>query len=206
MTRFLLIRHATTDSVGKRLSGRKAGVHLNDEGRLQAKKLAERLTGLSISSIYSSPLERAVETAEPLAMQLEQNIIIIEDFLELDFGEWTNASIEEIQHSAEFIRFNAFRSCTRTPGGETMLEAQARMVNGLQKLLDQHANTTIAVVSHSDLIKATIAYYAGIHLDMFQRIEISPASVSIIELYNDTARILLVNHTGEIKFSIDELW
>lgn len=199
MTKFLLIRHATTDSVGKRLSGRMAGVPLNEEGRAQAQKLAERLAGLQIAAIYSSPLERAVQTAGPMANLLHLQTVISEDFLEINFGDWTNSAFEELQNQPEFERFNSFRSNTRIPGGELMPEAQLRMITGLQKLCVQYPRETVVVVSHSDLIKAVVAYYAGIHLDMFQRIEISPASVSVIQIYDETARILLVNDTGGIQ-------
>ena len=195
MTTFLLIRHATTDAVGKKLSGRTAGVHLNEAGKIQAQNVTRRLASTTINAVYSSPLERAVETAAPIATSHQLETIISNHFLEMDFGEWTNCSFDELQVNKQFQRFNTFRSCTRIPGGELMLEAQARIVAGLQKLCVQHTNETVAIVSHSDMIKAAIAYFAGIHLDMFQRIEISPASVSIVEVYEETARIMLVNGT-----------
>ncbi|GGF02687.1 histidine phosphatase family protein [Hymenobacter cavernae] len=199
MTRFLLIRHATTDSVGKRLSGRTPGVSLNEEGRTQAQYLAQRLASLPVNALYSSPLERAMQTAEPISKALGLETIICEEVLEMDFGQWTNCSFKELENDPVFQRFNTFRSNTRIPGGELMLDAQARIVRGLEKLGAQHPNQTVAVVSHADLIKAAVAYYAGIHLDMFQRLEISAASVSVLELYDETARLLLLNHTGEIK-------
>lgn len=199
MTRFLLIRHATTDSVGKRLSGRTPGVSLNEEGRTQAQNLADRLASLPINAVYSSPLERAVQTAEPISRAKGLETIICEDVLEMDFGQWTNCSFKELENDPVFQRFNTFRSNTRIPGGELMLEAQARIVRGLEKLGAQHPNQTVAVVSHADLIKAAVAYYAGIHLDMFQRLEISAASVSVLEIYDETARLLLINHTGQIN-------
>jgi len=198
MTKFLLIRHATTDTVGKKLSGRTAGVHLNEKGKVQAQELTKKLTNTSIAAIYSSPLERAVETAEPIATTHQLEIFINNNFLEIDFGAWTNASFETLQNEKQFQLFNSFRSATRIPGGELMLEAQARIVAGMQQLCIQHPNETVAIVSHADLIKAAITYYAGIHLDLFQRIEISPASVSIVEVYEETARIMLVNGIGEL--------
>jgi probable phosphoglycerate mutase len=200
MTRFLLIRHALTDSVGKHLSGRTAGIFLSEKGRLQAQQLAELIADLPISAIYSSPLERAVETAAPLAQLLKLETNIDEHFLEIDFGQWTNLGLKELENDKTFQQFNSFRSCTRIPGGELMLEAQARMINGLEHLGRKYENKTIAVISHSDMIKAAVAYYAGIHLDMFQRIEISPASVSIIETFEQSARILLINYTGRLNF------
>ncbi|QJD96825.1 histidine phosphatase family protein [Mucilaginibacter robiniae] len=199
MTKFVLIRHATTNSVGYRLSGRTPGISLNEEGKAQAQTLAERLTHLPLSAIYSSPLERAVETAEPIAASHQLTSTICEDFLEIDFGQWTNKTFKELESELTFKLFNSFRSYTRIPGGETMTEAQLRIINGFEKLRSQHEQETIAIVSHVDLIKAAITYYAGIPLDLFQRIEISPASVSIIELYEETARITLLNHTGDIK-------
>lgn len=199
MTRFLLIRHATTDAVGKRLSGRSPGMSLNEEGRKQAQQLAQRLAAVPVAAVYSSALERAVQTADPVAKQHNVKTIVHPDFLEIDFGEWTGCGFEELAIQQQFQRFNSFRSCTRIPGGELMMEAQLRIINGLEKLFLQHRSEAIAVVTHSDLIKSAIAYYAGIHLDMFQRIEISPASVSIIEIGEETARILLVNDTGGIK-------
>lgn len=198
MTKFVLIRHATTDSVGNRLSGRATGVHLNEAGREQAQILAGQLSQLPISAIYSSPLERARQTADSISALLDLQTVIWDDFLEIDFGEWTNLTFDKLNQLPEFRQFNTFRSFTRVPGGETMAEAQARMINGLEKLCTMHPEATVAIVSHSDLIKATIAYYAGIHLDMFQRIEISPASVSIVEIGNDCARIQLVNFTGNV--------
>ena len=198
MTKFLLIRHATTDTVGKKLSGRTAGVHLNEKGKAQAQELAKKLANTSIAAIYSSPLERAVETAEPIATTHQLEIFINNNFLEIDFGAWTNASFETLQNEKQFQLFNSFRSATRIPGGELMLEAQARIVAGMQQLCIQHPDETVAIVSHADLIKAAITYYAGIHLDLFQRIEISPASVNIVEVYEETARVMLVNGGGEL--------
>ncbi|WP_181306177.1 histidine phosphatase family protein [Rufibacter sp. XAAS-G3-1] len=198
MTKLLLIRHATTNSVGKRLSGRTPGVFLNEEGKRQAQQLAQRLTQVPLAALYTSPLERTVQTAEYIARAQQLQPIIDKSFLELDFGDWTNLAFEELGSNPEFQRFNTFRSVTRIPGGEMMLEAQARFMAGLQKLCLKHPHETVAVVSHSDLIKAAVAYYAGTPLDMFQRLEISPASVSMIQVYAETARILVVNDTGSL--------
>ncbi len=197
MTKFLLIRHANTNAVGKSLSGRMPGVHLNETGKMQAQQLAAQLKYTNITAIYSSPLERAMETAFPIATAHNLSCTIEENFMELDFGHWTNKTFEALEHDDQFKKFNSFRSGTRIPGGEMMLEGQSRMVRGLEELAFKHPGETVAVVSHSDMIKSAIAFYAGIHLDMIQRIEISPASVSILELYDDFARILLMNYTGD---------
>lgn len=199
MTKLLLIRHALTDAVGQRLSGRTPGVPLNMEGRAQAQKLAERLAAVPLAAIYSSPLERALQTAAPLAQRHQLEPLVSDDFLEIDFGHWTNRSFQELAGEPDFQRFNSFRSHTRIPGGELMLEAQARMVAGLGRLCAQHPGATVAVVSHADMLKAAVAHYAGIPLDLFQRLEISPASVSGLEIFAETARLLFLNDTGELK-------
>jgi len=199
MTKVLLIRHALTDSVGQRLSGRTPGVSLNAAGQGQALALAARLAQVPLDAIYSSPLERAQQTAAPLARQHQLEPLISNDFMEIDFGYWTNLSFTELAEQPDFQRFNNFRSHTRIPGGELMLEAQARMVAGLERLCVQYPHGTVAVVSHADMLKAAVAYYAGIPLDLFQRLDISPASVSGLEIFGDTARIFLLNDTGELK-------
>lgn len=196
MTRFLLVRHALVDASGTRLAGRIAGVHLNDQGRIQAQALAERLAGSPIAAVYSSPLERTIETAEPIASLLGLEAIAREDFLEIEFGAWTDRAIAGIAGQPEFRRFNSFRSCTPVPGGEFMLQAQARMIVGLDMLRVRHPRESVVVVSHGDMIKAAVAHYAGIPLDLFQRIEISPASISVVEIGDTDVRILAVNDTG----------
>jgi broad specificity phosphatase PhoE len=196
MTKFLLIRHATTDSVGKRLSGRKPDVHLNDVGNEEAKQLAVRLKGIHIDAIYCSPLERALETAAPVARMIDQPCAVSDDFLEINYGAWTDCTFEELQSDPQFKHFNTFRSVTRIPGGETMLEAQARIITGMEKLSLKHKNETVAIFSHSDLIKSAVAYYAGISLDMFHRLEISPASISLVNLFEDSVKIGYINNTG----------
>lgn len=198
MTRFLLIRHAVTDATDKRLVGRSAGVRLNEQGRAQAQALAERLSTAPIAAIYSSPLERTLETAEPMVRLLGIDAVPCEDFLEVEFGEWTDAAFDQLSGELSFQRFNSFRSCSRIPGGEFMLQAQSRMVIGLDRLRASHPQQTVAVFSHGDMIKAAIAYYAGIPLDLFKRIEISPASISVVEIDDDTVRLLTVNDTGTV--------
>jgi broad specificity phosphatase PhoE len=175
------------------------GIHLNAEGQAQAQQLALKLTRLPIAAIYSSPMERALQTAEPIAQKLRLQTIICEDFQEIDFGAWTDHSFEILQNDPQFHHFNSFRSCTPAPGGELMAETQLRMIKGLDKLRQRHPDQTIAVISHGDPIRSVIAWYTGIHLDMMLRIEISLASVSILELDESWVRVSLVNYTGDIR-------
>ena len=198
MTTFLLIRHATNDTVGKSIAGW-SDVSLNEEGRAQAERLAGRLAGARVAALYSSPLARARETAAPLARALGLEVQTSEALGEIRFGDWTGRTLDELDRDPRWRSFNTFRSATRVPGGELMLEAQTRFVAELERLRERHPRASVAVVSHGDLIKAAVAHYAGIHLDLFQRIEIGPASASIVEVDDHGPRILLLNDTGRWK-------
>jgi probable phosphomutase (TIGR03848 family) len=199
MTTFLLIRHADNASVGKFIAGRKAGVHLTQTGQAQAERLAGRLSSLNIAAIYSSPMERARETIEPLAQRLGLEVRVLEGLNELNYGEWTGKSSEEMANLAEWKEFNIHRSRTRIPGGEMLLEAQARAVAALEQLAGQHPEEIIAVVSHADVLRAVLAYYLGIPLDLSLRVEIGLASVSLLALNAGEARLLLLNDTGSLS-------
>jgi probable phosphomutase (TIGR03848 family) len=190
-----LIRHGETDTVGKTVSGWAPGVHLNRAGVMQATRLAARLAGAGIVAIYSSPLERAVETAQPLADKLGREVVQRHGMGEIQFGEWTGRSFEDLDRDPEWRRFNTFRSSTRPPGGELMLEVQGRIVAELNELRLRHPDESVAVVSHGDVIRAAVAHYAGIPLDLFQRFEISPASVTILRLSEETAVLVRLNET-----------
>lgn len=195
MTRLLLVRHANTDANGKRLAGRSEGIALNEEGRVQAQWLAARLAVLPVSAIYSSPLQRAMETAEAIATLVGRDVEPREEFLEIEFGEWTGLDFNALSRDARFERFNRFRSSADVPGGESMLQVQARMIDGLSRVRARHRHDRVVVVSHGDLIRAAIAYYAGIPLDLMQRIEVSTGSLSEIELDDDHVRIVRINET-----------
>ncbi|HEX2919891.1 MAG TPA: histidine phosphatase family protein [Bacteroidales bacterium] len=193
MTEIVLIRHASTDHIGKILTGRQPGISINKEGTEQALTLSHRLARKKLSAIYCSPLDRAIQTAEYIAKSKGINLITSNDFNELDFGIWTGMKIDDLNNDPVFKRFNLFRSITRIPGGELILEAQYRIVNGILKVCLGYPETNIAIVSHSDMIKIAVTYFAGMHIDMMQRLEISPASVSIINLDVEYTRIILLN-------------
>jgi broad specificity phosphatase PhoE len=182
MATLYLIRHALTDVTGKAIAGLAPGLHLNEQGRAQALELAQKLGEKGITRIYSSPLDRARETAQPLADRLNLPVQILESLTDLFPGEWTGKSFVELQADPRFRAFNDFRSGTRVPGGELMLEAQLRMVAELLCLRDRHPGESIAVVSHADPIRAALAFFLGMPLDFYRRMEISPASYSRLEL------------------------
>jgi probable phosphoglycerate mutase len=192
----LLIRHASTDTAGRNLTGWLPGVHLNPEGRAQAERLAGRLANAGIRAIYASPLERTRETAEPLARRLGLAVETCEQLGEIHCGDWTGRDIEDLKSDPLWNRFNSSRSSTRIPGGELMLETQARMVTALERMRQRHSDEAIAVISHGDPIRATVAHYAGVPLDFLPRLEVYPASVSVLGLHDWGAQILRLNDTS----------
>lgn len=193
VTTFLLIRHGSTEWVGKALAGRLPGVGLDAAGRIQAQQVASRLAGQRIAALYSSPLQRAVETAEPLAELLGLPFDRLEAFAEIDFGKWQGKTLEELESYAQWSRFNSFRSSTAAPEGELMLQVQARTAQEFENLRLRHRNQTVAVFSHADVIKAALMLYLGVPLDFHSRLEISPASVSVLEIADWGPRVLAIN-------------
>ena len=193
MTSFLLIRHGLTDAIGRSITGRLPGVHLNDEGRAQAARLPERLKRFPIGAIYSSPLERALETAGPTAEALRLPLNQSPALSEFDFGEWSGLSLGELDRREDWHIFNRFRSSTRAPGGELLTEVQTRMVTELTLLRGAHPEQTVALFSHSDAIKAALMHFLGMPIDHIHRLEISPASLSIVHLETAGVRVWAMN-------------
>lgn len=199
MSIFLLIRHGNNPAVGgKAAPGRMPGIHLNEEGKAQAGKLAERLDGIPVDAVYSSPMERTLETAAPLAHRLGLQIQKSEEFTEVDVGGWSGMHINRLVREPLWRAYNIFRSGTRPPDGELLIEVQQRMVSGIERLHSKHPRGTVAVVSHADPIKTVLAYYAGAPLDFITRLEISLVSISIIAFGRNGAKILGINCMGEI--------
>ena len=196
MTTFLLIRHGETDAVGREIMGWRPGWHLNANGREQAKRLADRLSHRRLQAIYTSPLERAVETAAILAAPHELEPRQDADFAEVRFGQWEGVKIGELDQREDLRRYYQFRSGVRPPGGELLGEVQTRVVRKLQALAAVHDGTEVAVVSHGDALRSALAFYLGIPLDMILRFEISPASLSVLELSEWGARLMSMNETG----------
>jgi probable phosphoglycerate mutase len=196
MTTILLIRHAENDFVktGK-LAGRLPNVHLNKRGRQQADALAEVLKSVQLRAIYSSPLERAMETAAPLAALKNKEIGIRENLSEIQYGQWQGASIKKLIRRKLWRIIQTAPSQARFPDGESFPEAQARIVSELDTLHARHntPKAAIACIFHSDPIKLAIAHYIGLPLDLFQRLTIAPASVSILQIHNGHIRLVGIN-------------
>lgn len=182
VTTFLLIRHGATNAVGHTITGRLPGVHLNDLGRQQAVALPDRLKRFDIAAIYSSPMERALESAEPLAHALGLPVESSQALLEVDFGAWSGLTLEELQKSDEWKMFNLFRSSSPPPEGELIGEVQTRMVSEMNRLRVRYQGKTVALFTHADPIKAALMHYLGMSSDNLQRLEVSPASISEVRL------------------------
>lgn len=199
MTHLLLIRHAINDWVGDRLAGWTPGVHLNERGRDQAAALAERLAEWPIAAVYSSPLERTVETAEYLAARRQLPVTIVEGMGESQYGDWTGRSIKELAESPEWMKVQVTPSVARFPNGESLGEMQARAIAALEDIRQAHPKGVVAVFSHADVIKAVAAYYIGMHLDLFQRLVISPASITWLHFTPFGPRLLRLNDPGVLE-------
>jgi broad specificity phosphatase PhoE len=197
VTTFFLIRHAERTGDQDLLAGRTPGFHLTATGREQATKLARHLAAEPIRHVFSSPMERARETAEPLARQLGLVVEVLPAIHEIDSGQWTGQLFRELDAGdATWRRFNRVRSLTRIPGGESMVEVQARFINALLELHQTFPDDDIALVSHADPIKIALAAFLGAPLDFYDRLEIGLASVSEVALDHGGARVRRINDTA----------
>lgn len=202
-TRFLLIRHASVDPIGTMIAGRGLGVHLNAKGRMQAEQIAGRLRNTQLEAIYSSPMERTLETAEPLARAKQLKVLVREEFTELDFGDWTGKTFTELETVPEWRHFNQCRSLACIPGGESMLQVAQRMADGVDFVRRQHPDATVAVFSHCDPLRALLVQVVGMSLDSMLRLTIAPASISTVEVDSCGWRILGLNQVCE-QFQVAE--
>lgn len=180
-TLVLLVRHGQTPTTGKHLPGRAPGLHLSDTGRGQAQAVADRIAALAtVDAIYSSPLERTRETARPIGTARGLKVQIDKGLVEIDVGEWTGEALSDACRRPEWKTLQTWPSGFRFPGGESLAEMQARATATLERLVLKHPAAVIVAVSHADVIKGVVMAATGAHLDMFQRIAISPCSVTAI--------------------------
>jgi len=198
MLGLLLSRHALNNWVGERLAGWTPGVHLNDEGRAQASELARQLANVPLAAIYSSPLERALQTAAPLAESQGLVVQPREGLGEAQYGDWTGRVLKELREEEVWPLVQVYPSGVRFPGGESFREVQARMIAEIDAIRDAYPGQTVAVVSHSDPIKLAVAHYAGLPLDLFQRLTISPASVTALAFSHFGPRLICLNYTDPL--------
>ena len=196
-TLVLLVRHGRTPTTGKVLPGRAPGLHLAESGQSEAKRAAERISEIGrVAAIYASPLERARETAAPIAKALKQTTRIHKGLLECDFGDWTGAALQRLMKKPEWTTVQKAPSTFRFPNGESFLEMQTRMVSALDDIRSRHPGKVVVCVSHVDPIKAAVAHAMGTHIDLFQRIVISTCSITAIQYSQAGPVVLGVNLTG----------
>ena len=196
-TTILMVRHGQTPTTGKLLPGRAPGLHLADVGVQQAERAGERIAELTrVDAIYTSPMERARETAAPIGKAVGIRPKVMKGLIECDFGDWTGAELKQLMKLPEWRTVQKAPSTFRFPNGESFTEMQVRMVTTLDQLREHHPGGVIVCVSHADTIKAAMAHALGTHLDLFQRIVISTCSISGIAWSTDGPVALTVNSTG----------
>lgn len=194
MAIILLIRHGENDWVGKRLAGRLPNVHLNQKGQDQANRISDLLQDLPIQAIYSSPLERAIETAQPLAIKKNLEISICENLSEINFGNWQGKTIKQMRKMKLWETVQKNPSQMQFPNGESFVNAQERLVRCINQIKEQHEPGDLVVCfSHSDAIRLLVAYYLNVPLDSFQRIHINTASISTLILMDDHISVPFIN-------------
>jgi probable phosphomutase (TIGR03848 family) len=199
MTIIYLIRHGHNDYVGRgKLAGRLKGVHLSERGQEQAQALAMKFSKIKLNAVYASPLERAVETAQPLAEAQGLEIITRPGLLEIGYGTWQGQSLKALHRRKLWPVIQSTPSLARFPEGESFPEAQARIIAEVEQLRRKHRSpkANFACIFHSDPIKLALAHYAGIPLDLFQRLLIEPASVSVLAIDAKHVHIVQMNDTS----------
>ena len=197
-TLVLFVRHGQTPTTGTTLPGRAPGLHLADTGRAQADRAAARIALLKrVDAVYASPLERTRETAAPIAKARKLAVRIDRGLLECDFGNWTGRKLNELRKLPEWNAVQRFPSGFRFPEGESFTEMQTRIVTAVDRIVTRHSGGVVVAVSHADPIKAAVAHAMGVHLDLFQRVVISPCSISAILYSLSGSVVLAVNSTGD---------
>ncbi|MBI4729555.1 MAG: MSMEG_4193 family putative phosphomutase [Acidobacteria bacterium] len=194
----LLVRHALTEWTGERLSGWTPGIPLSGEGREQAAALAGRLRPLRAEAIYSSPIQRCRETARPIAAAHRLRVRARDGLGEVRYGEWEGRRLEVLARTKAWRTVKHRPSAMRFPGGEAIREAQARGIEAVEEIARAHPRGVVIAVTHADLIRLLIAHHAGIHLDLYQRLAVAPASVSVLQLGEGVPRVVALNDTGDL--------
>ena len=193
MTTFYFVRHGVTAHTGHKLTGWMEGVSLTDEGREQAERAAESLADLDLEAIYSSPIDRTRETAEIVARPHRLKVRFSRGIGEVGYGAWTGRSLKVLARTKIWATLQQWPSSVRFPEGDTLREVQVRAVEEIERLCETHPKGRVCVVSHADTIKLVLAHYMGIHLDLFQRLVIAPASVSVLHVSDHGPQILSLN-------------
>lgn len=200
MMRVLLVRHGHTDVVGHRLVSRLPGVVLSDDGRRQARALGDAMRLAPLAAVYASPLERARETAAAIAAPHRLAVGIERGLHEIDFGDWTGLTFDELAPRAEWRAFNERRASADVPRGERAADVQARIVATLRRLARLHDGGTIAAVSHADVIRAAVLHCTGTSLDRWATVAIDPASVTTLDVDARGPHLVSIDEVGAYRW------
>lgn len=192
MTTIHLVRHTDHDWIHRGLAGR-LPVDLNDAGRVQAEALGRWFAGRRVDAVWASPLPRTLQTAEPIARAHGLEVRTSDALLEVDFGAWEGKDFADLDHDPVWRCWNGSRARARAPDGETIAEVQARMAGFINALCDDDPAGHHVLVSHGDPIRAALAYYLGVPIDLFLRIEVCPGSVSVLAIDDWSPRVLRLN-------------
>lgn len=193
MTTFHLLRHGEHAVQGRVCAGRMPGVVLSERGRGEAQRSAERLAAAGIAAIYASPLERAQETAGIVGRRLDLPVTVHDDLVEVDFGEWTGRTFDEVRLDPRWQALVQHRSLTSIPGGESIRHVQRRVVEMLMELRQRHPDEALVLVSHGDVIRTALAFALGMPLDFYGRIEVATASLSTMRIDGNGIRVTAIN-------------
>lgn len=195
----LLVRHGLTSVTGQKLTGRLPGFGLSEEGRSQARASAERLSSVPVQAVYSSPMERCVQTAEIIASAHGKSVETVEALSEIDYGKWQGKSFKTLYKNPGWKKLRARPADFRFPGGETLRNAQTRGVQGVEELRARHPEDkdgAVIACSHSDMVRLLVAAYLGLGIDLYDRINIAPGSITAIAVGDGTPALLSLNDTG----------
>ena len=203
-TRLVLVRHAVTAHTGPLLSGRMPGIDLSEKGVNQAEAAATRLAALPIAAVYASPIERTTQTARRIAAHHGLDVLPLPGVIEADYGDWTGGKIADLAKTDEWKVVQVAPSRAQFPGGESIRAMQARMVDALDAVVAAQPHETVVVVSHADPIKSAIAHYTGMHLDLFQRLHVSPASATVLDFHAYGVLLVKCNDTGGLADLVPE--
>ncbi len=192
-TRIHLLRHAQYSEIGRSLAGRSDHA-LDDAGRDQARRLGDHLAAARLAAVLSSPVRRALQTAEAIAAPHGLAVQAEPLLIEIDFGAWRGRNFAELDGDPDWTVWNARRSLGATPGGETMLAVQARAIAALQSLATRYPDAELAAVSHGDVIRSILVHLLGMPLDLLHRLRIDPASRSTVDLHGSETEVICTNH------------
>jgi probable phosphoglycerate mutase len=194
VTTFFLVRHAVTSDTGIRLTGWTEGVGLTKEGLRQAEVAGEGLAHVDLAAVYSSPIDRTMQTARAIARRHGLTVKTRRGLGEIDYGKWTNRPLKALMKTKLWDQVQQFPSAVRFPDGESVREVQSRAVGAVEEIAEEHPKGKVCCVSHGDVIKLIAAHYLGVHIDLYQRIVIGPASVSVIALSRWGPRVITLNN------------